>query len=1018
MNARPAAVRAAKRKAPDEDNRGGRQRPPAVAIVHTCPGRTRLRIPALVDCDSREGLEQVLVAIAGVRQVTVKPRTRSVLAMHDRAIPAEQFREQAALALLGLLPGSAERPARKRPRSGPAIADETWHEPEIETLVERFATSAQHGLTSAEVHVQLGRVGPNRLEERPPPSTFQYLARQVTTAPVALLAGSAVISVATGGLADAIGIGAAIAINAAIGAMTEQQSEKTIRMLSRRQNDQVRVVRDGHAKTIGGVELVPGDLLLLSPGDLILADARLLTCNALSIDESALTGESLPVEKSVAFPCDADTPLADRLNMVFSGTTVTGGSGTALVVATAYATEVGRIQLAADSAAAPETPMQTQLNELGGQLTTASLVACGAVLGLGLLRGGPVMELLKTAISLGVAAVPEGLPAVATTTLAIGVRNMREQDLLIRNINAVETLGSVETVCLDKTGTLTENRMAPIALQVGMQSLRVMDDRLVDSLGHPIDSDRPEVLALLRMITLCNDSTVLSVTPRSFDGAATENALLELALIGGLQIDAERAAHPRVDASYRSESRPWMYTVHQSANRGRLVVVKGSPAEVLSMCNRIQSAGRRELLTAELREEILAENEAWGADALRVLGVACDRCHDDEPVQMQDLTWLGLVAVADPLRQGMRELISGLHDAGVATVMITGDQMGTAAAIGRQLQLNRGAPLRVLDSRDLTKLDPTLLDALVRETDVFARVSPANKLQIVRALQHSGQVVAMTGDGVNDGPALKAADVGIAMGQARNEVARSVADVVVKENDLESVIAALAQGRATYANVRKALHYLISTNLSEIEVMVGASLFGLQVPLTPIQLLWMNLVTDALPALALALEPAEPGIMQQPPRRHDEPIVTGARLKQMLRESGFMTAGTLGSLMYGQLRYGDAASTRGMTLNTLVAAQLFQALSCRRDAGLLRTGLTGDSNRMLLSAVGGTAALQVLAMSVPPLRRMLQVGPLGLIDLLASWLFALGPMLINDYWKGRLAAEAATEPHEKKDVGD
>ena len=1001
MNSRPATARASGGQPRSSESPDWLPTPPALSIVHSLPGRTRLRVPALTDCESPDECERFLAGISGVNSVQIRIHARSILIMHDRELPGPEVARQIAASLGGRIPGR-RAPVRAAVQPGidtnPA-ADCDWHAKTIERVVSDLGSSNRDGLSATDANDRLQHFGPNRLEESPPPGAMQYLARQVATAPVALLAGSAVVSIVSGGVADAIGIGAAIVINTLIGAATEQQSEKTIRMLSRRQSGGVRVVRDGQARLVSGAELVPGDLLLLSPGDVVPADARLVVSDALSIDESALTGESLPVWKSAGDRYDADTPLADRGNMVFGGTTVTGGSGRAVVVATGYATEVGRIQRAAESAAAPETAMQRQLNELGGQLTAGSVAACAAVLGIGLLRGGPAMELLKTAISLGVAAVPEGLPAVATTTLALGVRRMRRRDLLIRNINAVETLGSVQTVCLDKTGTLTENRMAPAAVHVGMESLRIERETLVDADGREAFRERPELDALLLMISLCNDSTVTSAVDRKFDGAATENALLELALLGGLSVDIARAAHPRLETSYRTENRPWMYTVHSVGKRVRLLVVKGSPAEVLHMCGRLQLRGRRIELTDDLRERILAANEAWAGDSLRVLGVACGRHRDDQQPVLENLTWVGLVGVADPLRQGMRDMIDGLHTAGVSTVMITGDQMGTAAAIGRQLELSNDGPLRVLDSRDLSKLDPELLDALVGKTHVFARVSPANKLQIVRALQRSGRVVAMTGDGVNDGPALKAADVGIAMGQAQNDVARSVADVVVKENRLESVIEALAQGRTTYSNVRKSLHYLISTNLSEIEVMLGASLVGMETPLTPMQLLWINLVTDALPALALALEPAEASVMQAPPRDSRESILPKERLWRMLRESGVMTAGTLGSLAYGRLRYGPGASARSMAFNTLTMAQLLHSLSCRSERYLVKTSERERTNPALLAAVGGSLALQALVVFVPPLRRLLQAGRLTWTDLLVSGLFAAGPMLINEILK-------------------
>jgi Ca2+-transporting ATPase len=731
-------------------------------------------------------------------------------------------------------------------------------------------------------------------------------------------------------------------------------------------------------------------VLQLEPGGYVAADARLFSTRRLTVDESALTGESMPVHKDHRSQLEPETPLADRVNMLHMGSHVTGGDGLGMVVSTGRRTELGRIQSLVDSARSPETPMERQLGELGTQLGLLSAGVCVAVFGVGVLRGVGLLEMLKGAVSLAVAAVPEGLPAVATTTLALGIREMQRHRVAVRQLGAVETLGSVQTLCLDKTGTLTRNHMSVVELHFDGGVRRIDGGPLVGD-GPP----GPTLAALLEVSALCNEAELGA--DGSLSGSPTEQALLEAAIAGGIDLPELHARWPRLELRPRAEGRPLMSSLHADETGARRVAVKGSPAEVLDRCSHLRVEGERVALGEPERAEILAANERMAGDALRVLGVAQGEGSTRVDADAHDLTWLGLVGLADPLRPNMPELVAAFHRAGIETVMITGDQAATAEAIGRRLGLSNGQPLQILDSRALERLDPALLSGLARNVHVFARVSPAHKLQIVQALQRAGRVVAMTGDGINDGPALKAADIGVALGAGGTEVARQVSDVVIEDDNLETLITAVRHGRGIYANIRKTIHFLLATNFSEIEVMLVGIALGLGQPLTPMQLLWINLLSDIFPGLALSMERADPGLMAQGPRDPAEPVVGRRDLGRMARESAVITAAAMGAYGFGRWRYGAGAQAGSLAFNTLTSAQLLHAYACRSDRRVLGAGL--PPNRYLDLAVGLSLGLQVLAVLVPPLRRLLGTTAHGALDLAVILAGAVGPYLVNELSK-------------------
>jgi Ca2+-transporting ATPase len=621
--------------------------------------------------------------------------------------------------------------------------------------------------------------------------------------------------------------------------------------------------------------------------------------------------------------------------------------------------------------------------------------------------------MLKTSISLAVAAVPEGLPAVATTTLALGIRTMQKHHALIRHLEAVETLGSVQTICLDKTGTLTLNRMSVEMVYVG---LREMELNQVFKAGEeeidPFSCD--ELLRLLHTVVLCNESEIFHQNGEFvINGSPTENALIHMALGSGVEVIALRKKHPLKRIYHRSENRNFMMTLHEAEDdQHRIVAVKGSPNEVLDICESYLFNGEKLPLKDEDRHRIEVENERMAAKALRVLGVAYaldgleannSEVSEETP---KSLIWLGLVGMGDPIRPGMQSLIRSFHTAGISTVMITGDQTPTAYAVGKELNLSQEAPLEIFDSTRIDNVDPEVLKSLCERVQVFSRVSPAHKLQIVYALQKAGKVVAMTGDGINDGPALKAADIGIAMGHTGTDVAREVSDVVLEDDNLETMIVAISQGRTIYFNIRKTIHYLLSTNMSEIMVMFTATAAGLGQPLNAMQLLWINLVTDIFPGLGLALEPPEPDVLSRPPRDPGEPILQKKDFKRITFESAALSSGALGAYGYGILRYGFGPKASTLAFMGLTYGQIIHALSCRsKDRSLMsqiREPGSSPPNRYFQVAIGGTLALQTLTFLVPGLRSLLGITPLGLTDYLVVGGSAFWPLLVNEMTKPTL----------------
>ncbi len=990
--------------------------PKRVRVVHAAvKGRARLEVNGLYRCEPvRLKMESALIFEPGIRQVAANIHTGRILILFDPPWTVEEITDAVEAALTGLAAAGSEQESAFNPdsmHSGRRAASPGngavsrhegvhWHTLQGDTVLAALETSRDRGLTEMSASLNLQRFGANSLPQTPPRSSLSIFLGQFKGVPVLLLGASALLSAVTGGAVDAAVILGVILINAGTGYVTESGAERTINTLEHITKQKAVVVRDGRLKELDTESVVPGDILVLMPGARIAADARLLESRHLTVDESALTGESMPVLK-MEEPLDKpDVPLGDRFNMVYMATVVTGGSGLAVVIGTGRQTEIGTIQALVGEVKPPETPMQRQLRVLGNQMVLLSGGICGMVFLIGLARGYGWLQMLKTSISLAVAAVPEGLPTVATTTLALGIRNMARQRVLVRHLDAVETLGAIQVICLDKTGTLTLNCMSVLEVYSGGHRLTLADDAFYENGSRMDPRQREELVRLIQIAVLCNETEVNGAEGNyEVKGSPTENALVHLAFAAGVEVSALRRQYPRERVEYRTEKQSYMRTIHRAEGDKKLVAVKGSPVEVLEMCRWWTKDGKRLPLTDADRTALLIENDHMAGDALRVLGFAYWETAQADLAPANELIWLGLTGMADPLRQGMKELIALFHRAGINTVMITGDQSATAYAIGRELALSVNGELNILDSARLEQMDPDVLAGLAQEVDIFSRVSPANKLQIIQALQRAGKVAAMTGDGINDGPALKAADIGVTLGGAGTEVARSVSDVVLEDDNLHTMIVAVSEGRTIYDNIRKSVHFLTATNLSEIMLMLGSIGTGLGTPLTTMQLLWINLVTDIFPALALAVEPPEPDVLCRPPRDPQQAIVGSSDFKRYGFESLTITAGSMASYGYAMARYGIGPQASTVAFMTLTMGQLLHAYSCRSHRNSIFSREALRPNPYLNLAVGGTAALQVASLAVPGLRSLLGTNRVGPVDVAVIGAGAALPFIVNEATK-------------------
>jgi Ca2+-transporting ATPase len=933
-------------------------------------------------------------------------------------------------------------------------ARNSWHALKAEEILEQLATPAEEGLTAEEARRRLEQFGPNQLREAPPVTFWQMLWQQFNNFVVILLVVACIISAVLGEYVEAAAILAIVVLNATLGVIQERRAEQALAALRKLAAPDAQVIRDGSRQVIPSRDLVPGDLVLLEAGNYIPADIRLLEAINLRIEEAALTGESVPVQKDASLRLEADIPLGDRKNTTFMGTLVSYGRGRGIVVSTGMHTQIGLIAEMLQSVEQEPTPLQVRLDQLGKTLGWAALVLCGLVFAIGMLRGHDPLDMFLLAVSLAIAAVPEGLPAVVTISLALGMREMIKRHALIRRLSSVETLGSATTVCSDKTGTLTQNEMTVTQLWVDGEFLEVtgggyspVGDFLVD--GGPVKlPGLPGVLTALWVAGLNNDAD-LEVSGSSDQratyrivGDPTEGALIVAVAKAGVQTSELTQAYPRVQEVPFDSARKRMITVHriqdpraedfspftgQENREWFAVTVKGAPDLVLEQCTYLQKIDDRVVpLDEAQRLRILAANDAMTQDALRVLALAY-RVTPDLPEEIetnvleQDLVFAGLIGMIDPPRPEVPPALQKGRQAGIRTVMITGDYPNTARAIAEAIGLLEPGH-QVLTGTELNQLDDVALRREVEFTDVFARVSPEHKMRIVEALRARDEVVAMTGDGVNDAPAIKRANIGVAMGITGTDVAKESADMVLTDDNYASIISAVEQGRIIYANIRKFVFFLLSSNVAEIMIIFLATLAGLPTPLTVIQLLWLNLLTDGAPALALAMEKGDPDVMRQPPRPPGEPIInrsmqlgilvqtiaqTGATLGAFgigllwhLRAGDILTAGAnpLAFLLQYDWRGVDVQTAETMAFVTLSLCELFRAYTVRSERiSVFQLGVF--TNKYMQIAVAASIFLLLLVVNVPFLQPIFNTHFLRWNEWVIVLGLALVPAIMEEFTK-------------------
>ncbi len=872
-----------------------------------------------------------------------------------------------------------------------SLSTQVWHTLSSEAATERLNADLRTGLTQTEAKSRLAKNGPNTLPQAKQRTTLQILLSQFKSLIVLLLVIATAIAFAMGDQVEAIAILVVIILNAAIGFFTEWKAAHALSALQRQSVRVAHVIRDGRETEVPAADLVQGDLVVLVAGARVPADGRIIECVQMQIEESALTGESNAVSKNDDLIDNENAVVGDRFNMAFLGTTVTDGRGRLLVVATGSETEVGKIGVLIDEATTRATPLEQKLSQLGRLLIVVTLVLCAIIVLTGWLRGvSDLWHMLEIGLSLAIAAVPEGLPAVATMTLALGMQRMATMRALVRRLPAVETLGSTTVICTDKTGTLTKNEMTVRVIMLAHARIDVTGSGYsVDGTFHegekPIDVNTDEHLTLaLRIGMLCNDAKVeRSNGNETVLGDPTEAAMIVVAEKAKISLADLTTQYPRISEVPFDSVSKCMSTVHTTPDGKKVVYVKGAPGRMIEASNRQMLGSGVQALTEEGRQKWKDANEELAGAALRVLALAYRELQEgyDEAGLSRDLTFVGLVGMSDPLREEAKSAIETCREAGIRTVMITGDQQATAAEIATQLGIDidhEGQRLRTVHGGELEGLDDEGWKKAVADAAVFARVSPEHKLKIVEALQRQGHIVAMTGDGVNDAPALKKADIGIAMGIKGTEVAKENADMVITDDNFASIVGAVEQGRIIYGNILRFIHYLLSCNFSEILTVFIALMIGWPLPLVALQILWLNLVTDIFPAFALALEPSAPGVMKRPPRDPKESLLPLRFIGLIVWQGLLLTSVTLFAFGIGMQWHGDEGDglrrATTMAFMTLALSQIFHVFNARSQT---RSAFTDRlfTNGWLWGAVGICLTLQAAAVYVPLLQKVLHTVP-------------------------------------------
>lgn len=859
-----------------------------------------------------------------------------------------------------------------------------WWQMETKEAARRLETDEKQGLTSQMAAERLAQKGRNELAETDgKKSLFWRFLAQFDDFMILLLLGAAVVSVVISRLSgendvlDAVMILGIVVLNAALGLFQESKAEKALEALKKMAAPHARVIRDGIVREIPAAEVVPGDLLLLETGDAVCADGRVVESRSLKTEESALTGEALPVEKTSVGGLPEETATGDRKNMVLAGGYVVYGKGKVLVTATGMDTEMGRIAAMLSHTSDSMTPLQKKLEQTGKQLGIGALAICALIFCMGILQEKPPFSMFMTAVSLAVAAIPEGLPAIVTIVLAMGTSRMSEKHTIVRRLSAVETLGGAQVICSDKTGTLTQNRM----------QVSTWTDY---SHREPKNEDLRETVA--NLFALCNDC---NVSDGNLQGEPTEKALGEYAQSMGIDFAALRRDMPRVGEIPFSSARKRMTTLHKTED-GWISVTKGAPDILLEKCAFCMEGSGQVPFDSRRKSMARMVNGEMAAQALRVVAVAFRQWSEKPPLTEEalerNLIFAGMAGMVDPPRPEVKEAVHLCRQAGIRPVMITGDHVLTAEAIGRELGIYQKGDCAVTGA-ELDKMSDKELETAAETCTVFARVAPEHKVRIVQAFQKRGNVVAMTGDGVNDAPALKTADIGCAMGKSGTEVAKGASDLILTDDNFATIVEAVREGRGIYDNIRKAVHFLLSSNIGEILTIFVAMLLGWAAPLLPIQLLWVNLVTDSLPAIALGMEPAEENIMERPPRKNTGSLFGDGLGVRILLEGVMIGVLALLAFGIGHVYFDQEngyAVGRTMAFAVLSLSQLVHAFNMRGEGSLGK--LPFCSNKWLLMAFVVGVALQCVVIMMPPLAGVFQVVPLNGEQWLLTAALALAPL--------------------------
>ena len=906
-----------------------------------------------------------------------------------------------------------------------------WYQESVQEVEKALSTQAAQGLSPAEAQARLEKYGPNKLSESKKKPFIEKLIDQFKDPLVIILIVASIFSMFTGDMVEAIMIIAIVILNAALSIYQEGKAEDSVAALQEMSSPNAKVVREGRSTEVKSEDLVPGDVVLLETGDIVPADLRLFESSNLQIDESSFTGESVAAEKDAATSYTDEVGIGDRANYAYSSTIVTYGHGKGIVTDTGHETEIGKIASTIESFEEEATPLQRKLNVLSGQLGKLIIGVAIFVGILGFIAGNEITDIIMTAISLAVAAIPEGMTAVVTIVLSIGMNRMAERNAIVKKLLSVETLGTTTVICSDKTGTLTQNEMTVTKIFTDDEVLEVSGtgyapEGEITREGQSLDAGEHEVLRTMVTIAASANDAEITEHEGNYDclGDPTEGALLTMAAKAHVDIQGLADRIPRLAEIPFDSDRKMMTTFNEGFFEGKVAsFTKGAPDIIIEKSNRVLLNGEVREFTPDLKEKALAMNTDFASQALRCLGYAY-RTWDSLPAKEdqtsdtveKDMIFVGLTGMIDPPRPEVKAAIAETKSAGITTIMITGDYLETAYAIGKDLGICQDRSQAMM-GRELNDKTPEEVQEIVKTTRIFARVSPENKVQIVEALKANGEITAMTGDGVNDAPAIKRADIGIAMGITGTDVAKNTANVILTDDNFATIVNAVEEGRTIYSNIKKFISFLLSCNVGEVIVIAVAMIIDIclifsnsghqfPTPLSPIMLLWLNLVTDSLPALALGMEPGEPDIMNVPPRDPKEAIIDAKMKRSIIVQAVAIAVATLASFAIGYYYFGQGltgaeklAEGRTMCFSTLILAELFRAMAARSDTYTM-SQIGWFSNKSMIYAILVGVALLLIVLYIPQLRALFDVSFMTLKEWVPTLILSIIPFAATEVYEG------------------